>query len=128
MNVKSGPDVSGILELGNVWVFCTADLLSSVAYESAEQKTKHYLTSGFLTPLARTQGKVRNNTFPLRRSDNFVHKCLLGIAPQYHAYFLVMLIFKWKTALRIDCSRNQQLFCSFLKIRVRSKKRDLRQL
>ena len=59
-----------------------------------EKKTKHYLTSGFLTPLARTQGKVRNNTFPLRRSDNFVHKCLLGIAPQYHAYFLVMLIFK----------------------------------
>ena len=31
--------------------FCTADFLSLLAYESAEQKPKHCLTSGFLIPL-----------------------------------------------------------------------------
>ena len=33
--------------------FCTADFLSSLAYESAEQKPKHCLTPGFLIPLVR---------------------------------------------------------------------------
>ena len=31
--------------------FCTADFLSLSAFESAEQKTKHCLTLGFLIPL-----------------------------------------------------------------------------
>ena len=31
--------------------FCKADFLSSLAYESAEQEPKHYLTPGFLIPL-----------------------------------------------------------------------------
>ena len=35
-------------------VFCTADFWFSLAYESAEQKTKHYLAPGFLIPLGLT--------------------------------------------------------------------------
>ena len=57
--------VSGILELGNALGFCTAGFLSSLAYQSAEQKTqtpinqlnkkpKHCLTPGFLIPLGIT--------------------------------------------------------------------------
>ena len=35
--------------------FCTADFWSSLAYESAEQKTKNCLNQGFLIPLMRDQ-------------------------------------------------------------------------
>ena len=37
--------------VGKCLGFCTTDLWSSLAYESAEQKPKHCLTPGFLIPL-----------------------------------------------------------------------------
>ena len=64
------PEVSGILELRQCLGFCAAtDFLSSLAYESAEQKPKHCLTPGFMIPLARFPPRAR----ALSRQINLSH-------------------------------------------------------
>ena len=53
MGEKRNVTIRGIRNpgVGQCLGFCTADLWSSLAYESAEQKPKHCLNPGFLIPL-----------------------------------------------------------------------------
>ena len=75
MGEKRNVTIRGIRNpgVGQCLGFCTADLWSSLAYESAKQKPKHCINPGFLIPLV----SINIQQFPVQCLLT-VHKNLTG--------------------------------------------------